>query len=282
MKNVVRAIGRLVPRGMRNWIRSPGATLRWVADELLFRVGPTEVELRPGWRLRCHPAAYRTAYRAHVDDPEQRRELDAFVKACRPGMVLYDLGAHFGLFSLAALHYGGPDARAVAVEPSAFACRMLRLEADANAGSTRLTVVRAAAGERPGRTQMIPVGVIAAGYYSAATADHGRREMEDVRVVTVDELARETGVWPTHLKVDVEGAEAAVLAGARGAMSRRPGPWLSLELHNAMIRGRGDDPAATLAMLRELRYELRDLDGKPVDAATVLSADLIRVTAQPA
>jgi len=279
--SLVRALGRLVPRAVRNWLRSPRASLRWLADEVRFRAAASIVEIRPGWRLQCHPAAYRTAYQAHVTDPEQRRELDAFIDACRPGMVLYDVGAHFGLFSLAAVHYGGSAARAVAVEPSAFACRMLRLEAGANRVTDRVTVVRAAAGDRPGTMEMIPVGVIAAGYYSAATDDYGRRERETVRVVTVDELAQELGLWPTHIKVDVEGAEASVLAGARAALARRPAPWLGIELHNAMIRARGQDPGATLELLGAMNLEIHDLDGRRIDPARALAADLIRVTAHP-
>jgi hypothetical protein len=49
-----------------------------------------------------------------------------------------------------------------------------------------------------------------------------------------------------------------------------------------MIRARGADPAATLDALRTLGYVVRDLEGHPVDTATILAPDLIRVTAQPA
>src|SRR4051794_32708229 len=108
-----------IPRGIRNWVRSPTKSARWIWDEVRYASGQTqEVRVRPDWSLLCHPAAYRFAYYAQHADEEQVAEFDGFISTCRPGMVLFDIGAHFGLFSLAALHYGGIAARAVAVDPS--------------------------------------------------------------------------------------------------------------------------------------------------------------------
>lgn len=83
------------------------------------------LEIRPGWVLRAHPLAVRCVYMSQIRDLEQRAELDAFLARCSPGMQLLDVGCHFGVFSLAALHYGGPTARAVAVDPSHTATTML-------------------------------------------------------------------------------------------------------------------------------------------------------------
>ena len=103
----------LMPRRMRNWVRSPTRATRWVWNEALFGIGIRHrSEMRPGWFLVSHPSAYRFAYFAQQNDPDQVSEFDGFIDKCRPGMVLFDLGAHFGLFSLAALHYGGANSKA--------------------------------------------------------------------------------------------------------------------------------------------------------------------------
>ena len=86
--------------------------------------------MRPGWLITCHPAAYRCAYHLQINDPEQVLEFDNFIDNSFQGMVLFDVGAHFGLFSLAALHYGGPGSRAIAVDPSPIAVRFLKYVAD--------------------------------------------------------------------------------------------------------------------------------------------------------
>src|SRR5688572_21291106 len=183
--SLLKRMSRIIPRPVRNWLRSPSATLAWLRDDLRHRIGADRVvEMRPGWKLRCHPAAYRMAYRAQADDLDQVDELDSFIASCTPGMVLFDLGAHFGMFSLAAIHYGGSGARAVAVDPSHSACRMTAAQAAVNGAGGRISVVEAAVAAHPGSCEMVPVGVIAAGYFSAATDSHGQGERRTVRAVT--------------------------------------------------------------------------------------------------
>ena len=130
----------IIPRSARNWLRDPRKTLQWGIDAGRFALGQVEtLEMRPGWELRAHPLAARCAYEPLRQDPEQRSELDSFIAACTPGMRLLDVGAHFGVFSLAALHYGGPTATAVAVDPSGTAAHMLTVHANLNGFSDRLT-----------------------------------------------------------------------------------------------------------------------------------------------
>src|SRR6185369_11719766 len=93
---------RLLPRPLRNFLRSPAAAIRWLRDESAYAIGaaPVEVQLRPDWTLRCHPVSAR-AIAMFRDDDDSRRELDAFIAHCTPGMQLLDVGANFGLFTLA-------------------------------------------------------------------------------------------------------------------------------------------------------------------------------------
>ena len=118
-----------------------------------------DVELRQGWVLRCHPAAAGFARAQHIQDPDQAAELDCFISWCTPGMVFFDAGAHSGVFSLAALHYGGPTARAVAIDPSPEACRLLRLHASVNDVEDRLQVVPAAVAAADGLQHLVDAGV---------------------------------------------------------------------------------------------------------------------------
>jgi FkbM family methyltransferase len=274
-------VRRLVPRAVRNWLRSPRRSLTWVWDEARYRGGlRPALRLRPGWRLVCHPTAHRAIQRPQLADSIQIAELDGFIATCRPGMVLFDLGAHFGMFSFAALHFGGPTSRAVAVDPSAEAVRMLRLGGRLNAVADRLHVVHAAAGERPGWLDMLPVGVIADGYYVTPEPDRAASELVRVRAVTVDGLVHELGVRPTHLKIDVEGAEAAVLRGARAALGADPPPLVFLELHNDMTRRAGADPAAAVSELTALGYGFTIPQGASITAEAATVPAIVRVIAR--
>ncbi|MFI5208338.1 MAG: FkbM family methyltransferase [Gemmatimonadales bacterium] len=270
---------RLVPRGARNWLRAPSLSVMWLADEARHALGLNPVvRLRPDWPLRCHPAALRVAFLPACADAEQARELDGFIASCAPGMRLFDIGAHFGLFTLAALHYGGSAAQVVAVDPSPAATRMLRIQADLNGIADRMTIVEAALGDRVGQAHLVPVGVIAAGYYAPPQAG-GFAEARVVAALTLDALAARHG-WPTHVKIDVEGAEADVLAGAHDVLAHTPAPVLFVELHNEMVRGCGGDPGRATAALAAAGYEIFDLDGRTSSANAILARPLTRIVAR--
>ena len=275
-----RALARkVVPRRLRNWLRSPRASLRWLRDGFLDALGGgVPLAVRPGWALLC-PRAARRAYGAHVTDPEQADELDAFIAACRPAMLLFDVGAHFGLFSFAALRFGGPLSRAVAVDPSPAAVRMARRVARHNDMADRLEVVRAAAGAVEGTTMLVDVGVQASGYYVPADAAHPASEQSAVPAVTVDALARRFG-QPTHLKIDVEGFEEAVLRGAAAVLRNAEPPAVFLELHHRMVRERGLDPAGALDLLASCGYTIYDNRSRIWDRGELLRRDLVRVAAR--
>lgn len=270
---------RWVPRRVRNWIRSPGQTLRWLRAEGAYRVGVRPVvEVRPGWVVRCHPAAHRAIVASQVRDPAQAAELAAFIQTCVPGMVLFDLGAHFGVFSLAALHFGGPHARAVAVEPSPTALRLLAIQARLNRVSDRLVRIPGAAAREPGTQEMVAVGVIADGYFVPAERDHPSSDRTRVPGVSIDSLVRDLGYGPTHLKIDVEGEEAAVLRGGVATLSRSGPPQIFLELHNDITRRRGGDPGEAVRLLEDLGYRITG-HGKPLDRRALERAAVTRVVA---
>lgn len=270
-----------IPRSLRNWLRSPRRSVRWAWGEIRFRAGVVEsLRLRDDWELRCHPEVCRVVRASQIGDPEQEAELASFVATCTPGMVLFDLGAHFGIFSMAALRYGGEDARAVAVDPSPVAIRMVAIQGELNGAGRRLHDVRAAISDHEGEQMMIAVGVLADGYYIPPGEERDEREYTPVRTVTIDGLAAELGLTPTHIKIDVEGFEAAALRGGAAALSRAPAPRLFIELHNEMVRSRGDDPADALSILERYGYRVSSIDGAPLSREEILARPLLRVVAE--
>ena len=272
----LKAIARqLIPRSVRNWGRSPSKTIHWGWNEIQYRLGHTvKIELRPGWSLVCHPASYRMAYFAQVCDQEQAAEFDSFIKDCRPGMVLFDIGAHFGIFSLAALYFGGSGARALAVDPSPRALKMLKRQAVINGVADRLTIIQAAAGDESGELAMVSAGVNGSDYF-LLPQDHTASEFTHVKELCIDELVRMTGLTPTHIKIDVEGFEARVLKGGNQFLSHSS-PILFLELHNQILLERKVGPADTLGLLNTFGYKLFTVEGRPVCDQELLKQPLVR------
>lgn len=277
-KKMMRAV---VPRVMRNWLRSPAASARWVWDNVKFSCGVTQVvQLRPDWSLIAHPAAYRCAYYAQESDPEQVAEFDGFINNASEGMLLLDVGAHFGLFSFAALHYGGPKARAIAIDPSPIAVNLMNIQARLNQSADRVQIIQAAVNDVAGWHSMVAVGVQASGYYVAPPTGHPVSELSQTRSVTLDGIIDELKVVPTHIKIDVEGYEAAVLRGGHRILSQTPAPIIFIEIHNEIVRDQGRNPAETLVQLRDYGYQTFTSEGTAISDDAILSKPLIRLIAK--
>ncbi len=246
----------IVPRNARNWLRSPRKSMEWLWDSVSFSIGATkELALLPDWRVICHPRVYKVFSLSQLTDPDQSEEFRNFVRYCDASMCLFDIGASYGAFSLVAAHFGGT---AIAVEPSPIATRFIRVECQLNGFGEKIRVVEACAGEMIGEVEMLSSGVFSDGYFRMAPG-RLRSELTKTRAVTIDQLADQFGP-PTHIKIDVEGYEAAVLRGAKRTITNLS-PLLFLELHNEMIRTDGGDPARVLDDLREMKYEELSING---------------------
>ena len=146
--------------------------------------------------------------------------------AVRPGEVFYDIGANIGAYSLlaCAAHDGAIDV--VSFEPSATnyaqLCRNLAL----NAWAGRITPIPVALSDKR--------GFVAFGYSSltAGSALHAFRStaaapedsyVQQVMTAPLDILVAEYGLpKPNAIKIDVDGAEVAVISGAHDTL-RDPG-----------------------------------------------------------
>ena len=271
LKSVIRAT---VPRPLRNWLRSPSRSTQWLWDASRFYLGSTEtLRLPPSWSLICHPHAYRVAYQEQIADPEQREEFQNFVRQCSSSMFLFDIGAHFGVFSLAAAHFGG---RAIAIDPSPIATRMIARQSALNQLTDNVRIIQAAVSSEGGAVDMLSSGVFGEGYF---TIRRGRAKSELTRTnaITIDQIVGQYGA-PTHIKIDVEGQEAAVLRGGRRALDQHS-PILFLELHTEMIASEGDDPNLALNELIRLGYETFALNGNSLGRDAILQEPLIRIVA---
>jgi FkbM family methyltransferase len=246
--------------------------MEWLWDSLCFSLGATkELTLLPGWPIVCHPWVYKTFLRSQLSDSEQNAEFRNFVRFCDPSMCLFDIGASFGAFSLVAAHFGGT---AIAVDPSPIATRLIRLQTRLNGYEKNIRIVEACASDAVGEAEMLCSGVFSDGYYRM-THKRPTNELTKTKAVTIDQLAAQFGP-PTHVKIDVEGYEAAVVRGAKKTLTHSA-PLLFLELHNDMIRSEGSDPSYVLDELAELGYEMFSIDDVKIDRVAALHMPICRL-----
>jgi FkbM family methyltransferase len=189
-------------------------------------------------------------------------------------MILFDLGAHFGLFSLAAAHHNG---KSIAVDPSPGAIRMIKTQARLNRCAHCIRTIRAAASDSTGEIEMLSAGVLSDDYFIVSPS-RCRSELTRLDALTVDEITKAFGV-PTHIKIDVEGHEAAVLRGARTTLNSSS-PVLFVELHNEIVALSGGDPNEVPDELARLGYTIFSVDGQPISKEVISRKAIIRVVAR--
>jgi FkbM family methyltransferase len=153
----------------------------------------------------------------HAVPFRQRRLRRLYGRFVKPGDVAFDVGAHAGNRTRALRALG---ARVVAVEPQPDFQQLLRWLFDRDAG---VALEPCAIGAEPGRAELAisarhpTVTTLATQWRQARASDtdfaavRWDRRLE-VEVTTLDALIARHGE-PAFVKIDVEGHEAAVLAG---------------------------------------------------------------------
>ncbi|MBB5751891.1 FkbM family methyltransferase [Prosthecomicrobium pneumaticum] len=124
----------------------------------------------------------------------------------RPGDLFVDVGANVGSYTVLASAVCG--ARSIAIEPDPLTAQALRRNVEANRMVDRVTVVEAAVGADEG-TVSFTTGHDTTNHV-ARSGEAGTRE---VPLRTLDRLL--AGEDPLLIKIDVEGYEPSVFAGAR-------------------------------------------------------------------
>jgi FkbM family methyltransferase len=156
------------------------------------------------------------------------RELRFLRRFLQPGMTVLDIGAHHGLYAILASHLVGSTGRVFAFEPSPRITRRLRWHLALN-GARQVEVEPCAVAASKSRMELfIPTrGVDTIASLRLPQLSQGRARSVMVDVVALDDFIAARQVASIDLiKLDVEGAEMDVLAGAREVMQRTKPCWL--------------------------------------------------------
>lgn len=225
---------------------------------------PTEINGRWTLLLPQHRAE-RAQWNIENGGWETER-IAAMAESIGPGSVVYDIGAEEG--DLPAL-WASWGAEVVLVEPNPLVWPNMKVIFEANdlVGLLRGWFVGFA-----GEHARLPVGTFQEDYvwdewgiwpkcaFGSVIGDHGflvLEERPDVPVTTVDALAQEWGA-PTHITIDVEGAELTVLRGARDVLlGQRPTVFVSIhtDLPWMELRYPGDTRDSVIAFMNLVGYD---------------------------
>ncbi len=184
--------------------------------------GPFRVRSSPFWK-------YWKTLGDGSHDGESLRFLSSFV---RPGQTVLDVGAWEGPYTLLLADRVGGAGRVVAFEPDSRALALLRANVEAN-GLTNVLGEAWCLSDTEGTAPFFDSrgGTIGSLMRNELVAD---LPLVEVKTTTIDRYCRDHALSVDGMKIDVEGAEARVVAGGREVIARYA-PWLFLEFHGVLM-----------------------------------------------
>ena len=188
----------------------------------------------------------------------QNDVLVALAQLLSPGDVFWDVGANHGFMSLWVSRVFNGTVRTIAFEPNPEVLPSLRWNVEANAAAVEVEPV--ALSDVPGRARLFSTAgqswnaTLSEDFAGHATGD----DAVEVPMTTIDEAVTSLPL-PSVLKIDVEGAEAKVLAGGRQTLAGLRPPIVA-EYNAVSLSDAGLSGEEYLDMFRELGYTPHVMD----------------------
>lgn len=223
------------------------------------------------WELRLPSNVDTELAEGRCWDLEVRRWMDRYIK---PGMIVLDVGANFGFFSLIMSRLVGPAGRVFAFEPEPGFCERLRKHIEINS-IENVTVKPFALWNVSAVLPLIKEGPP---YFSSARV-HSSTDVPDSAHSVMCKSLDDIWDWERldFIKIDVDGCELEVLCGA----SILIGKYRPIIVVEIMIDTKG---LSAMKLLQSLGYVLHDHKGKivtPEEIAGIKSAGTVNLLALP-
>ncbi|MGI8978698.1 MAG: FkbM family methyltransferase [Pirellulaceae bacterium] len=188
-------------------------------------------------------------------EPEQS---GLFGSHIRPGDEVLDIGAAAGYYTLLSAKLVGTSGRVVSFEPDPNNLQFLRSHVEQN-GLSQVTILPIALADETGTA---PFG----GGTGTGTGRLCENGVVQVAVRRLDDIAAEMDLRPQHLKIDVEGAEMAVLRGGQRLIEEHK-PTIFLSTHEKIVPG---IHRQCCELLIQWGYQLQPITGTSVEEASEL------------
>lgn len=186
------------------------------------------------------------------------------LKMCEGKTTIFDVGAHIGLYSLPIASVMGPYGTVYAFEAADGNVRYLQSNAAKN-NFDNIKVVNTLIGDET------KDGIV---FYEARDIDgmnsiaiprkRTKRYSKTLKnQVAIDDFCTSHGLKPSLIKIDVEGAEIAVLKGA-SLILRECRPLIFLSFHPQQVQDLGESTKSLYNIASEHSYSLLNVDGTNV------------------
>jgi len=219
-------------------------------------------------------------YRYGFFEPDLTRIV---IHLVNPGDVVFDIGTHFGYYSLLASHLVGPQGQVHSFEPTRHTHEVVRSNVG-DKGNVKLT--NAAAWSETTKLKFKDYGTTMSAFnslYEAKLEDAIAQRLQPteytVSAISIDEYVEANKVKPSFIKIDAENAEHDILLGMKHTLNDVR-PLVTLEVGDVKA-GNYKDSASAVRLLIQHGYRAKEWkDGRLCDhspTSSYLHANLLFV-----
>lgn len=216
----------------------------------------TKFKLTPQVKFNCHPDSIFAFEFFTFRDPLMVAEMKSFLSFTKDKNKLLDVGALFGIFSLAFTSFGkGHEAWAVEPSPTPFDILSKNIALNPK---LKITPFKVALGATNGQMKMAYEWL-----HMVAVPKKVRGNYEMANSYKMDDFLTVQKLEPDVIKIDVEGSEYNVLLGGKKFLKKKK-PLIFLETHLPWLKNLGTSISELINLVNSLGYRAYDLDGKPI------------------
>jgi FkbM family methyltransferase len=184
----------------------------------------------------------------------EKYETDLFKRLVKKGMVVVDVGANFGYYTLLAARLVGDEGKVFAFEPDPYNYDLLCRNIEVN-GYRNVVPVRKAVFSKSGKMKLF-LDKSNLGAHSLSEANVDKGASITVEATSLDGYFKNTDYKIDFIKMDVQGLEMKVLEGMENTISRSDNLEIITEFWPTGLRNSGSSPRGFLNKLVECGFVL--------------------------
>lgn len=181
-------------------------------------------------------------------DSNEKRVVEKLIQR---DFKIVEVGANFGVYTLKMAELVGPRGKIYAFEANPHVSKYLKMSINMNSLSDIITVYEKAAGEREGEAYLsFGTANIGGGHLIANPTDSSVK----TSIVPLDKILLNEQI--DVLKIDAEGYEGKILAGAKKIIERNPSLILIMEWDQALLKAQHTEPSDLIIWLQSNGFKV--------------------------
>ena len=184
----------------------------------------------------------------------EKYETELFKKLVKKGMVVIDIGANIGYYTLLLSNLVGNEGKVFAFEPDPYNYNLLCKNIKVNGCRNVIPVQKAVFG-KSGKTELF-LDKSNLGGHSLSEANVDKRASITVEATSLDDYFKNTDYKIDIVKMDVQGSEMEVLKGMTNMLNRNDNLKIITEFWPLGLRNSGSSPISFLNKLVEYDFAL--------------------------